>query len=256
MNNQRPLILISNDDSINAPGILRLAECVPDYCDVIVVGPDAPHSGQSSAITVGTPLRITPRGSHGNAQLYAVNGSPVDCVKLALSKLVDRRPTLVLAGINHGSNSACNVVYSGTMGAVLEGATVGITSCGFSITDHAMDVDFTPTMPFVRSIIEHLLANPLPSGICLNVNMPAGITPKGVRTCRAARAAWTDEYADYADPFGRPFYWLTGRMVNHDANASDTDEYWLNQGFITVVPVNVDMTAHNLISQFSKDFDR
>ncbi len=254
--NIRPLVLITNDDSISAPGLLRLVDCVPQECDVIVVAPAEPHSGQSSAISVGTPLRINSRPDYCHARMFTVNGTPVDCVKLAMSAIVPRRPDLVLAGINHGSNSGCNVIYSGTMGAVMEGCTLGITSCGFSLLNHSMSADFGPSMPYIRTMIEELLAKGLPTGICINVNMPARVEPKGVKVCRAARGYWTDEYARYTDPQGNPFYWLTGHFVNSEPEATDTDEYWLANEYISAVPVVVDLSAEGEISDLSKRFDK
>lgn len=254
--NKRKLILVTNDDSIAAPGLLRLVDCLPQDADIIVVAPAEPQSGQSSAISVGKPLRIASRPDYRGARMFTVTGTPVDCVKLAMSAIVPRRPDLVLAGINHGSNSGCNVIYSGTMGAVLEGCTLGITSCGFSLLHHAMDADFGPSMPLVADMVASLLAEPLPQGVCLNVNIPRGVTPEGVRVCRAARGYWTDEYQRYVDPQGNPFYWLTGRFVNAEPEAVDTDEYWLGRGFMSVVPVACDMTAADSVPQLSPRFDR
>ncbi|MDE6287453.1 MAG: 5'/3'-nucleotidase SurE, partial [Muribaculaceae bacterium] len=161
----KPLILITNDDSISAPGLLRLVDCVPEGTDIIVVAPAEPRSGQSSALTVGTPLRIKSVADYKTARMFTVNGTPVDCVKLAMDAIVPRRPDLVLAGINHGSNSGCNVLYSGTMGAVLEGCTLGITSCGFSLLHHSMQADFSMCLPFVKEIIAKLLESGLPKGV-------------------------------------------------------------------------------------------
>ena len=251
----RPLILISNDDSADAPGILRLVDCMPQNADIIVVAPAEPHSGQSSAITVGNPLRIKQLPDYGRARMFAVTGTPVDCVKLALHTIVPRKPDLLLAGINHGSNSGCNVVYSGTMGAVLEGCTVGIPSCGFSLLHHSWKADFSMGMPFVAEITRRLLADGLPDGVCLNVNIPARVVPKGVKVCRAARGYWTDEYARYTDPQGNPFYLLTGKFVNSEPQATDTDEHWLAQGWISAVPVASDMTSHGHMDFLKQRFD-
>lgn len=252
----RPLILVTNDDSISAPGLLRLVDCLPQHADIIVAAPAEPHSGQSSALTVGAPLRINSRPDYGHARMFTVSGTPVDCVKLAMDAIVPRRPDLVLAGINHGSNSGCNVIYSGTMGAVLEGCTLGITSCGFSLLHHSMQADFSMCMPFISKIVDNLLTGELPTGVCLNVNIPARVTPRGVKVCRAARGHWTDEYARYLDPFGNPFYWLTGKFVNEEPEAADTDEFWLQSDYISVVPVKGDMTAMSYIPTASKRFDR
>lgn len=251
----KPLILITNDDSISAPGLLRLVDCVPDGTDIIVVAPAEPRSGQSSALTVGTPLRIKSVADYKTARMFTVNGTPVDCVKLAMDAIVPRRPDLVLAGINHGSNSGCNVLYSGTMGAVLEGCTLGIASCGFSLLHHSMQADFTLCLPFVKEIIGKLLESGLPKGVCLNVNIPARVVPEGVRVCRAAMGHWTDEYARYTDPSGNPFYWLTGRFVNDEPQATDTDEYWLAKNYISVVPVSSDMTASSYLDAGAESFD-
>lgn len=239
----RPLILISNDDSISAPGLMRLVDCCPQEADIIVVAPQAQHSGQSSALTVNQPLRINQCPGYGDARLFTVNGTPVDCIKLAMSTIVPRRPDLVLTGINHGSNSGCNVIYSGTMGAALEGCNIGITSCGFSLLHHSLKADFSLSAPLVSQIISTLLHNPLPHGVCLNVNIPARVTPAGIRVCRAARGYWTEEYRKYLDPSGAPFYMLTGSFVNAEPYAEDTDEYWLGQGYISAVPVAVDLTC-------------
>lgn len=252
----RPLILITNDDSAQAPGLLRLVDCMPQDVDIIVVAPAEPRSGQSSAITVNTPLRIKSLPDYGEARMFSVSGTPVDCVKLAMNAIVPRRPDLVLAGINHGSNSGCNVVYSGTMGAVLEGCTIGIPSCGFSLLHHSWKADFTMGMPFIREMVVKLLKDGLPDGVCLNVNIPARVEPKGVKVCRAARGYWTDEYARYTDPSGNPFYMLTGRFINSEPNAKDTDEYWLSESYISVVPVANDMTATAPIDFLAKRFDK
>lgn len=256
MNIPRPLILITNDDSINAPGLLRLVDCCPQDADIIVVAPAEQHSGQSSALTVGAPLRIESHPDYGNARLFTVSGTPVDCVKLALHAIVPRCPDLVLAGINHGSNSGCNVIYSGTMGAVLEGCNVGVTSCGFSLLHHSMQADFSLSQSYVREIISSLLASPLPQGVCLNVNIPARVVPEGVRVCRASRGHWSEEYRKYIDPSGNPFFWLTGKFVNTEPDARDTDEYWLAHNYISVVPVSVDQTDRAAIAPLSGFFDK
>lgn len=252
----RKLILITNDDSISAPGIHRLVDAVGEQADVYVVAPAQPHSGQSAAITVGAPLHIQELESYNNARRYAVTGTPVDCVKLALNAILPRTPDLILAGINHGSNSAVNVTYSGTMGAVLEGCMLGIPSVGFSLLDHSMRADFSLSLPLVADIISDVLNHGLNTGTCLNINIPADITPKGARVCRAARGRWTDEYEHYTDPCGRPFYWLKGTFISSEPQATDTDDYWLEQGFISIVPVTPDQTIPGEIAPLSSRFDR
>lgn len=207
MENSRPLILITNDDSINAPGIHHLAKCVRSLGTIYVVAPERPQSGQSAALTVGAPLRINELPSDDeNIRLFTVNGTPVDCVKLALHAILPRRPDAVFAGINHGSNSGINVLYSGTMGAVLEGCLEGIPSAGFSLLHHSMKADFTMSTAFVAAIAARVLKEGLPKGICLNVNIPAKVMPEGVRVCRATSGRWTEGYKRYLDPNGVPFY--------------------------------------------------
>lgn len=251
----RPLILISNDDSIEAPGLKRLIDALPEDVDIIAVAPSSAQSGMSSAITVNAPLRIKSHDDYRHSRMFSVSGSPVDCVKLAMHCIVSRKPDLLLSGINHGSNSGCNVVYSGTMGAVIEGCTIGIPSCGFSLLHHSWKADFGPGLPFISKIVGELLRDGLPDGVCLNVNIPAHVEPLGAKVCRAARSLWTDEYERYTDPTGNPFYMLTGRFVNCEPDAADTDEYWLARNYISVVPTKADMSAVEPMSFLSKRFD-
>lgn len=199
------------------------------------------------AITVNSALRIDKIDSwDGPGTMYKTNGTPVDCVKLAMHSILDRRPDLVATGINHGSNAAVNVVYSGTMGAAMEGCAFGIPSVGFSLTDHNPDADFTPCGPYVKALSEGILKHGLPEGVCLNVNIPniEGM-PDGMRVVRAAKGNWNDEYARYTDPHGHPFYWLTGHFENHEPDARDTDEWCLAHRLVSVVPTMLDRTAPN-----------
>jgi len=234
---------------------MTLVDCASGFGDVIVVAPATPQSGQSSALSVNKPLRIKRLPDRGTAQLYTVNGTPVDCVKLALDAIVPRRPDLLLSGINHGSNSGNAITYSGTMGAVLEGATVGIPSVGFSLLHHSLKADFTLSSAAVTRIIDLVIKNPLPDYTALNVNIPAHVVPAGVRACRAARGHWSEEYQRYTDPGGNPFYWLTGRFVNEEPEATDTDEYWLSRGYISVVPVTPDQTVNAAIAPLAALYD-
>lgn len=252
---RRPLIMITNDDSVKAKGLTHLIDCAAEFGDVIVVAPAHPHSGQSSALTVGAPLMIDEKPDYNGARIFSVTGTPVDCVKLALSAIVPRKPDLLLSGINHGSNSGTAITYSGTMGAVIEGCTVGIPSVGFSLLHHSLKADFSMSTPFVKDIIAKVLADGLPKDVCLNVNIPAKVDPVGVRVCRAAHGHWTEEYARYLDPHGQPFYWLTGRFVNEEPDATDTDEYWLAKKYVSVVPVTPDQTCFPVLKDFARRFD-
>lgn len=247
MATERPLILVSNDDGIDAPGLRYLIDSVKELGDVIAVAPDAPRSGQASAITVDSMLRITQHDDFAGAKMYSVNGTPVDCVKLGLHAVVPRRPDLMLSGINHGSNSGNSVIYSGTMGAVMEACMVGIPSIGFSLLHHSWAADFSQCGTFVRGIAGKVLANGLPQSVCLNVNIPAKCTPKGIKVVRASRGHWTEEYAQYQDPHRRTFYLLTGRFVDDEPDNPETDNYWLDRQYVSVVPVLPDQTLVSAI---------
>lgn len=242
---QQPLILVTNDDGYLAPGVRALVRMLTPFGRVIAACPDGPRSAQSMAITVSTPLRIDRVEDFTDAEMYKINGTPVDCIKLAMSAIVDRTPDLIVSGINHGSNAAVNVIYSGTMGAVFEGCAFGIPSIGFSLTSHSMDADFTPCTPFVQRLVSATLRNGLPEGLCLNVNVPADtpVPPAEMRVVRACPGKWTDEYARYTDPWGKPFYLLTGRFVNEAPDDTDTDEWCIAHGIVSIVPTLLDRTA-------------
>lgn len=243
-NTERPLILVSNDDGIAAKGVHALVDTLVKYGEVMVVCPDGPRSGQSMAITVDKPMRADRLPDYHGAIMYKVNGTPVDCVKMAMHALVPRKPALFVSGINHGSNAAINVVYSGTMGAAFEGCAFGIPSVGFSLTTHDPDADFAGCLPFVDKICSWVLANGLPEGVCLNVNIPyTDPAPTIMRMARACKGKWTGEFKDYVDPHGRKFYWLTGAFHNDEPESEDTDEWLLAHGIVSVVPTRLDRTA-------------
>lgn len=250
----RPLIFITNDDGIVAPGIRHLAAIASRYGDVIVGAPSQPQSGKSSAITVNGPIEVHEVSSIGAAKAFSITGTPVDCVKVSMHALLDRKPDLLLSGINHGSNAAVNNIYSGTMGAAMEGCLLGIPSIGFSILDHSLSTPFDGVTPFVDSIISSVLTNGLPEDICLNVNFPAGCTPEGVKVVRAAKGHWTEEYSDYVTPHGTPFFWLTGTFHNDEPDNPDTDEYWLNRGWGSIVPIRPDQTAADCVEAMREQF--
>lgn len=246
---ERPVILISNDDGINAPGIHRLIDYVAGRGRIVAVAPDGPRSGQSSALTVNSPLRITRLPDYNGAEMYSVNGTPVDCVKLGVHVVLgDRCPDLMLAGINHGSNSAINALYSGTMGAVFEGCLLGAPSIGFSYHSHDEGASLDACAPVVDEVVGRVLAGGLPSGVCLNVNIPKCDKVAGIKVLRAAEGYWTEEYAGYTDPHGNPYYWLTGRFHNMEPDADDTDLYWTDRGYASVVPCRPDQTAYTDLS--------
>lgn len=255
---KRPLILVTNDDSVEAPGLHFLIDIAREMGDVVAVAPAEPQSGKSSALTVNQAMRCTlaDRYSSDEIPVYAVTGTPVDCVKLAMHAVLDRKPDLVLSGINHGSNAAVNIIYSGTMGAVLEGCMLGIPSVGFSILTHSLQADFSAARPFIREITREVIAGGLPHDVCLNVNIPARCTPKGVKVVRSAHGYWTEEFKNYLDPNGKPFYWLTGRFHNEEPDNPETDEYWLAREYVTVVPARPDQTAFDSLAPLSPRFSR
>jgi 5'-nucleotidase len=245
---KQPLILVTNDDGITSHGIQALVQSMQGLGEVIVVAPDGPQSGMGHAITLNKPLRIGKVDYHGEVTGYQCSGTPVDCVKLAIDKILDRKPDLIVSGINHGSNSSINVIYSGTMSAAVEGGIEGIPSIGFSSLSYDLDADLTEAINYATLIATQVLKKGLPSGTVLNVNFPDpenGII-KGVKVCRQANAKWEEEFDERLDPHKRKYYWLTGKFKNHD-KGQDTDEWALTSGFVSVVPVQFDLTAHHAI---------
>lgn len=250
---KRPVILVTNDDGITAPGLRALAEVMSTIGEVVIVAPDSPQSGMGHAITIGKPLRLDKVSLHGPLTAYQCSGTPVDCVKLAVNKVLKRKPDLLVSGINHGSNSSINVIYSGTMSAAMEGAIEGIPSIGFSLLDYSLDADFHPAKHFIKIITHNILKIGLPENTLLNVNIPQLPVKKikGIKVCRQANAKWQEEFDERLDPNKRKYYWLTGKFVNMDTG-DDTDEWALKQGYVSVVPVQFDFTAHHAIPHLNK----
>ena len=254
-NENRPLIFVTNDDSLFAGGIAALVEVARNYGDVVVIAPDKPQSGMGHAITIHDPLRLTRSEVFKGIEAYSCSGTPVDCVKLAVYEVLHRKPDLVLSGINHGLNASTNVLYSGTMSATVEGAMEHIPSIGFSYGDFAPDADFSAAKHVAHQVIPAVLRHGLPTGICLNVNIPKGPAEalKGVEVCRQAYAFWEDRFDKREDQFGRPYYWLTGSFDARE-DATDTDLYFLDQGYATIVPTQFDLTAHQAIANLKTIF--
>jgi 5'-nucleotidase len=246
----KKLILVCNDDGITAPGIRNLIEVAREFGDVVVVAPDKPQSAMGHAITINATLRVHPMRSDGILE-YACSGTPVDCIKLAVNKILHRKPDLLVSGINHGSNASINVIYSGTMSAAMEGAMEGIPSIGFSLLDHSIDADFSAAKHFARIIIGQALEDQMPAGVCLNVNIPMVTTEmiKGIKVCRQARANWEEEFDERIDPNGKPYYWLTGVFRNYD-DGNDTDVWALENNYVSLVPCQFDITAHKSLQHY------
>ena len=250
---KKPLILVTNDDSISAPGIRALISVMSEIGTVVVVAPESPQSAMGHAITINSTLHLNKISSDdAEIQEYSCSGTPVDCVKMAVNQILKQKPDLCVSGINHGSNSSINVIYSGTMSAAVEAGIEGIPAIGFSLLDYNWDADFEPVKNYVRKIALGVLEKGLPEGVILNVNFPklSEEEIKGVKICRQAKAMWQEEFDKRTNPQGKEYYWLTGKFVNQD-KGTDTDEWALENGYISIVPVQFDLTAHHAIQQLN-----
>lgn len=253
MENER-IILVTNDDGYQAKGFKSLIEAVKPLGKIVAVAPTEAQSGMSHAITVKHPLRVNKIREEKDFRLYAVNGTPVDCVKLAINQLLPRRPDLLVSGINHGSNSSTSILYSGTMGAAIEGSINQIPSIGFSHISYSPDISLEAATEFARKISEKVLGNGLPKNICLNVNFPDGLSTeiKGVKICRQTMGYWREEFDKRIDPIGKEYFWLTGFYQNNEPEAEDTDEWALQHKYISIVPVQTDLTSYDTIKIISQ----
>ncbi len=243
--NDKPLILITNDDGFHAPGINALTEVALEFGDILKIAPDKPQSGMGHAITINSTLRLEKMPSDGSYEAYQCTGTPVDCVKIALDVILDRKPDLIVSGVNHGSNASINVIYSGTMSAAMEGYIEGIPSIGFSLLDHGVEADFTAAKHFARELIKTGLEHK-DQNFCLNVNIPKlGVDLiKGVKYCTQAHAKWQEEFDRRQDPSGKDYFWLTGYFLPFDDHSEDTDLWALQNGYVSVVPITYDLTNH------------
>lgn len=253
MKTKKPLILVTNDDGVSAPGIRTLIDIMATIGEVIVVAPDKPQSAMGHAITINNTLYLDKISKDGESILqYSCSGTPVDCVKLAVHEILKKKPDLCVSGINHGSNSSINVIYSGTMSAAVEAGIEGIPAIGFSLLDYNWNADFEPVKSFVKKIVLETLEKKLPEGVILNVNFPKLKEKeiKGIKICRQAKAIWLEKFDKRQTPFGKDYYWLSGEFVNQD-KGDDTDEWALENGYVSVVPVQFDLTAHHSIQQLN-----
>ena len=252
---KKPTLLITNDDGITAPGIRSLVNAVKDLGKVVVVAPDKPQSGMGHAITIGQPLRMHKTEMFEGVESWQVSGTPVDCVKLAVDKILHYKPDICLSGINHGANHSINVIYSGTMSAAMEAAIEGIPSVGFSLVDYRYEADFKPAEHYVRAIVTRLLASKQDKHLLLNVNIPEVPLEliKGVKICRQAYAKYEEDFEERKDPQGKKYYWLTGEFINFD-KGKDTDVWALQHNYVSIVPVQFDLTNYTMKSALSKTF--
>jgi 5'-nucleotidase len=255
MSEEKPLILITNDDSVKAPGIRALISYIRPFGRVVVVAPDRPQSGTAHAVTIAHPLRLELLTKEADYEEYSCNGTPADCVKLAFKIVMRRRPDFLFSGINHGSNASINIIYSGTMAAVLEGALAGVPSAGFSLTNYSLHADFGPSGKFVKTIVASVIADGLPDGVCLNVNIPD--VPeneiRGIKVCRQAEGTWQEDFDEREDPNGRKYYWMKG-VYAKIGDGQDTDQWALENKYVAVVPVQFDLTANRAMETLIKRF--
>ena len=252
---KRPLLLISNDDGYQAKGIRELVEMLSDYGDILVCAPDSARSGSSCCFSVTTPLTLTLQEKRPGVEIWSCNGTPTDCVKMALAELCPRKPDMVIGGINHGDNASVNAHYSGTMGVTLEGCMKYIPSVAFSLCDHRADADFKPLRPLIREITKRVLQKGLPQGVCLNVNFPLVLgsprsprtSYKGIRVCRMAKGTWSSEVTKCRHPRGYDYWWMVGSYTNDEPEAEDTDNWALTHGYVAITPTQIDVTAYSAI---------
>ncbi len=250
---ERPVILITNDDGITAPGIKALVEAVQHVGKVVIVAPDKPQSGMGHAITIGHPLRLHPVHLFDGVESWQCSGTPVDCVKLAVDKVLHRKPDICLSGINHGANHSINVIYSGTMSAALEASIESIPSIGFSLLDYSVEADFSGAQHYAQLLVQQVLSQKIDKHVCLNVNIPRLPVEliKGFKVCRQAYAKYEEKFDERKDPHGKNYFWLTGEFVNFD-KGKDTDVWALEHNYVSVVPVQFDLTNHILKEKLAK----
>ncbi len=252
------LILLTNDDGLYAAGLKTLLEVMEEFGKVILISTLESMSGMSQALTVKVPLRVRLIEENDKHRIYACNGTPTDGVKLAVNQLLERTPDWVVSGINHGSNASVSVLYSGTMAAAIEGCLYGINSVGFSFNDFSPTADFSVCKKYIRIVMRKISSDPLPGGICLNVNIPSvkKAEIRGIKVCRQSKGNWKEEFEKRKDPMGKSYYWLTGIFRNHEPEATDTDEWALANNYVSVVPVSIDMTAHEYLDKLKSWFKK
>lgn len=244
----KPLILVSNDDGIFAPGIRALAEVASEFGETEIIAPDRQQSAVGHAITVLQPLRFNKFQIDDNLFGKAVNGTPADCVKLAHDKLLSRKPDLILSGINHGSNAGINILYSGTVSAATEGTILGYPSIAISCSDYDEDADLSGARDAARKVIAYVLEHGLPRGVTLNLNVPSGPL-QGIRWSRQADSRYVEEYDGRLDPNNQPYFWITGKFEVLESG-DDLDVNVLDAGYASLTPIQYDLTAYDSLKQF------
>ena len=255
-NKTRPLILVTNDDGYHAKGLWCLVDVIKKFGEVVVVAPEIGRSGMAHAITMKKPIEYILKKEEENLTAYSCTGTPADCVKIARFEILKREPDFVFSGINHGSNSSVNVIYSGTMGAAIEGAIAGIPSAGFSLLSHDPDADFSEAKPYIEQIARNIITNGLEAFTCLNVNFPkvSEKAYKGIKICKQTHGVWKEEFIETNDPWDRKYYWLKGAYTNYEPENTETDEWALINNYVSIVPIHTDLTHYKSIEQLTKNF--
>lgn len=251
----RPLILISNDDGFYAEGIKALTEIVKELGDVVVVAPDGGRSGASLSITSTVPVRYRKEYSMDGVTVYSCTGSPCDCIKMAFEKILDRRPDIVLGGINHGDNAAVNAHYSGTLAISLESTIKGVPAIGFSSCALSGYERFLQCREPIYKIVKSVIAEGLPAGVYLNVNIPDCDTYSGIRLCKMGKGDWIDEWIEREHPRGGTYYWIAGHYESFDSDDDSTDTWALNHGYVAITPITLDLTAYSAFDRLRRQLD-
>ena len=242
---KKPLILVTNDDGIDSKGIRLLVSIMSKFGEVVVVAPDSPQSGMGHAITVGDKLRLVKSDLFGEIEAYKCSGTPADCVKIAKHHILkSKKIDLITSGINHGSNSSISVLYSGTMSAAIEGAIENTPSIGFSLCDFDPNANLNHSKIYIKKIVENAFSNGIPDSIALNVNIPAISSEeiRGIKICRQANAIWEETFDKRQDPYGREYFWMVGKFVNHD-KGKNNDEWAIKNNYVSIVPCKFDLSS-------------
>ena len=251
---KRPTILVTNDDGYLAKGLQTLASLMRQIGKVVVVSTEEVKSAQSHSMTINEPLRVRTLEKHDDFEMYVLNGCPVDCAKVGFQMLMDEYPDILVSGINHGSNASTNVIYSGTMAAVVEACMDGIPAVGVSVEDYSHDANFEHIEKYILDITRKVLKEGLPKGVCLNVNFPKyseGNPIKGVKVCRQAKARWKEIFDKRKDPHGREYFWIGGDFIVED-EGTDTDIFALKNNYASIVPTQYDWTAYDVMNELKK----
>ncbi|MDO4790036.1 MAG: 5'/3'-nucleotidase SurE [Porphyromonas sp.] len=246
---KRPCILVSNDDGVFAKGLEELIIALKDLGDIVVVAPDGPRSGYSSAVTSSVPIHYSCVRRDPGLTVYSCSGTPADCVKLALNVILSEKPDMVVAGINHGGNQSICVNYSGTLGAAIEGTIFDIPSFAVSLIEGTQDSDYLQSCRYARAVARRLLKDGLPKGTYLNLNIPNVPLVRGMRLCSQADGKFYDEYVKHTTPMGKDVYWMAGLLMSHEPHNVDCDLSVIEKGFATLVPCKIDVTDYEAMKE-------